>query len=189
MKLRTLTPVGGRIHAGRVKLVDLLVALTVAGLVLAATLTVFTQGQRAYVAGAARVESQQNARIALARLAREIRQATSSTGLAPITVAEPSRLVLRRDAPGGAGAAAGGATVTWQLSAGVLRRSAGAGAQPIINGVGALMFTYLDAGGRETTAPADVRRVAITLTTAPEHARAGGDLQTTFRTEVTLRNR
>lgn len=168
------------------KLVDLLVALAVAGLVLSATLTVFAQGQRAYVEGAARVESQQNARIALARMAREIRQAASGTGLAPIAVAEPSRLVLRRDADGAAGR---GATVTWQLVGSVLRRNAGAGAQPIINGVRSLVFTYLDAGGRATTAPADIRAVAVTLTTAPEHVRAGGDVQTRLTTEVTLRNR
>lgn len=169
------------------KLVDLLVALAVAGLVLSATLAVFAQGQRAYVEGAARVESQQSARIALARMAREIRQAASGTGLAPIAVAEPSRLVLRRDADGGA--AGRGATVTWQLVGSVLRRNAGAGAQPIINGVRSLVFTYLDAGGRATTAPADVRAVAVTLTTAPEHVRAGGDVQTRLTTEVTLRNR
>lgn len=167
-------------------LADLLVALAVAALVLSATLTVFVQGQRAYVEGAARVESQQNARIALARLVREIRQAPSGPGLAPITVAEPSRVVLRRDAEGGA---AGQATVAWQLTGSVLRRNAGAGAQPIVTGVRALAFTYLDSGGRVTTAPADVRAVAITLTTAPEHVRPGGNVQTVLATEVTLRNR
>lgn len=168
------------IDAGAVHLADLLTALAVVGLVFSATLTVFTQGQRAYVQGAARVESQQNARIALARMAREIRQAGSGAGLAPIAVAEPSRIVIQNDP---------GKTVTWQLAAGVLRRNAGAGAQPIINGVHALVFAYLDADGGSTVTPAAVRAVVITLTTVPEHPGAGGATQTKLATEVRLRNR
>jgi hypothetical protein len=163
-----------------VQLADLLAALAVVGLVFSATLTVFAQGQRAYVQGAARVESQQNARIALERMAREIRQARSGAGLAPVAVAEPSRIVIQQDS---------GKPITWQLSVDVLRRNAGAGAQPIINGVRALVFTYLDADGRSTTAPADVRAVVITLTTVPEHPGAGGATQTKLTTEVRLRNR
>ena len=168
------------IDAGDVQLADLLAALAVVGLVFSATLTVFVQGQGAYVRGAARVESQQTARIALARMAREIRQAGSGAGVAPIAVAEPSRIVIQHDS---------GKTVTWQLSAGVLRRNAGAGAQPIVNGVRALVFTYLDADGRSTTTPADARAVVITLTTAPEHPAAGGATHTKLTTEVRLRNR
>ena len=166
--------------AGGVHLADLLTAFAVVGLVFSAMLTVFAQGQRAYVQGAARVESQQNARIALARMAREIRQAGSGAGLVPLAVAEPSRIIIQQDS---------GKTVTWQLSAGVLRRNAGAGAQPIINGVRALVFTYLDADARSTTAPAAVRAVVITLTTVPEHPGAGGATQTKLTTEVRLRNR
>lgn len=161
-------------------LADLLTALAVVGLVFSATLTVLTEGQRAYVHGAARVESQQNARLALARMAREIRQAGSGGGLSPIAVAERSRIVIQQEP---------GKTVTWQLSAGVLRRNAGAGAQPIINGVRALELTYLEVDGRPTTAPAAVRAVVITLTTVPEHPGAGGVTQTTLTTEVRLRNR
>ena len=170
-------------------LADLLAAVAVVGLVLSATLTVLVQGQAAYVRGAARVESQQNARSALARMAREIRQAGAGARLAPIAVAEPARLVLQHDADGDGAATARGETVTWQLSADVLRRNAGAGAQPIINGVRALAFTYLDADGRSTTAPTDVRAVVITLTTAPEHPGSGGATRTTLTTEVRLRNR
>lgn len=168
------------IDAGGVHLADLLAACAMVGLVFSATLTVFAQGQRAYLQGAARVESQQNGRIALARMAREIRQAGSGAGLPPIAVAEPSRIVLQHDS---------GKTVTWQLSANVLRRNAGAGAQPIINGVRALVFSYLDVDGRATTTPAAVRAVVITLTTVPEHPGAGRATQTTLTTEVRLRNR
>jgi hypothetical protein len=173
-----------------VHLADLLTALAVIGLVLAATLTVFAQGQRAYTHGAARVEVQQNARIALSRMAREIRQAGAGGGsLSPIAIAEPSRLVIQHDFDGDGLAATRGETVTWLRSADVLRRNAGGGAQPIINGVRGLAFTYLDADGRPTATPAAVRIVAITLTIAPEHTAAGRATLTTVATEVRLRNR
>ena len=170
-------------------LADLLTAFAVVGLVFSATLTVFAQGQRAYVQGAARVESQQNARIALARMVREIRQAGSGSCLAPIAVAESSRLVLQHDSDGDGVAAGRGETVTWQLSAGVLRRNAGGGAQPIINGVRAIVFAYLDAGGRSTATPSDVHAVVITLTTVPARPGGGGETQTKLTTQVRLRNR
>jgi len=173
-----------------VQLADLLAALAIVGLVLAATLTVFAQGQRAYVQGAARVESQQTARVALARMSREIRQAGLGTGaMSPIAIAERSRIVIQHDLDADGTAAGRGETVTWLLSAGVLRRNAGGGAQPIVNGVRALELTYLDAQRRPTATPDAVRAVIITLTTAPEHPGAGGGTLTTLATEVRLRNR
>ena len=176
--------------AERVHLADVLTALALVGLVFSATLTVFAQGQRAYTLGAARVESQQSARVALARIARELRQAGSGGGtLPPIAIAEPARVVIQHDLDGDGVAAARGETVTWQLSAGVLRRNAGAGAQPIVNGVRALALSYLDADSRPTTNPAAVRTVVITLTTEPEHPGAGGVTLTKLTTEVRLRNR
>jgi Tfp pilus assembly protein PilW len=180
---------GDGIDAGRVHLTDLLTALAVVGLVFAATLTVLAQGQRAYTHGAARVESLQSARIALARMVREIRQAGAGAGLPPIAVAEPARLVIQHDLDGDGVAAARGETVTWLLSAGVLRRNAGGGAQPIVNGVRALTLSYLDADGLATTTPAAVRTVVITLTTEPEYPGVGAGTQTKLTTEVRLRNR
>jgi len=173
-----------------VHLVDLLAALALLGLVLSATLTILAQGQSAYTRGTARVESQQTARMALARMARELRQAGAGGGvLPPIAVAETSRVVIQHDLDGDGVASARGETVTWQLSAGVLRRNAGGGAQPIVNGVRALAFSYLDAESRPTTIPAAVRTVIIALTTEPEHPGAGGATLTKLTTEVRLRNR
>ena len=175
---------------GGVHLVDVLTSLALLGLVLSATLTVLAEGQRAYTHGTARVESQQSARFALARMARELRQAGAGGGsLPPLAVAETSRVVIQHDLNGDGIASARGETVTWQLSAGVLRRNAGAGAQPIVNGVRALTLSYLDADSRPTTVPAAVRTVVIALTTEPEHPGAGGATLTKLTTEVRLRNR
>ena len=176
--------------AGRVHLVEVLVALALTGLVLSGTVTLLAHGQGAYARGAARVESQQAARVALLRMARELRQAGASGGsLPPIAVAEPARVVIQHDADGDGAASGRGETVTWQLTAGVLRRNAGAGAQPIVNGVRALTLSYFDADSRPTTVPTAVRTVVIALTTEPERPGAGGAALTHLTTEDRLRNR
>jgi len=180
--------------APRVHLADLLVAVAVLGLLLAAILGLLTMGQQAYAIGAARVEAQQSARVALQRMAREIRTAGQSAvggTFAAISVAEPTRLVLHVDRNDDGVIAGRGETIIWRLAGSVLRRDAGGGAQPVINGVSALRFTYLDASGRGTSVPDAVRSVVIALTTRPEYATpvATADVATTVTTQVRLRNR
>jgi type II secretory pathway component PulJ len=174
-------------------LADLLVALALVGMVLGGTLTLLRDGQQAAAAGAARVEAQQSARLALERLAREIRQAgaglPASAGPA-LSVAEPSRLVIHADLDGDGEIAGRAETITWLLRDGVLRRSAGGGLQPIINGVRDLVLTYRDAHGEPATEPGAVRAVGITLTTEPAEAFGPtGRTLAVFSTEVRLRNR
>jgi type II secretory pathway component PulJ len=173
-------------------LADLLTALAILGLVLSGTFTLLHHGQRAYAEDAARVEAQQSARVALDRMSREIRQAGRGDGLAgpAISVAEPTRIVLHVDLDGDGVAADRRETITWRLATGVLRRDAGGGAQPIVEGVRDFTLAYRDERGASTTDPAAVRSVRITLTMgadgAPESARL---LTTTLTTEVRLRNR
>src|SRR2546425_9091737 len=81
-------------------LAELLVSLAIVGLVLGGVFGIPHQGQRLYAMGAARVESQQTARIALERLAREIRHAgegQAGADFPPLSGAEPSRIVLHFD--------------------------------------------------------------------------------------------
>lgn len=173
-------------------LADLLVAVAVLGLLLAAILGLLTMGQQAYAIGAGRVEAQQSARAALQRMAREIRTAGRGEGaFAAIAVAEAERIVLQVDVNGDGAIAGRGETITWRLAGSVLRRDAGGGAQPVINGVSALRFTYLDASGRGTSVAEEVRSVAISLTARPVYATrtAAADIATTLATQVRLRNR
>jgi Tfp pilus assembly protein PilW len=176
-----------------VSLADFLTAMAVLGLVLSGTFTLLLQSQRIYADGVARVEAQQGARIALDRLARELRQAGSGDGLAigpAISVAERTRIVLHIDLDGDGVAADRRETITWRLAAGVLRRDAGAGAQPIIEGVRDFTLTYRDERGASTAEPAAVRSVGITLTTGADGAPGATRLlATTLSTEVRLRNR
>jgi hypothetical protein len=172
-------------------LADLLVSVAVLGLVMSANLLVLDQGRRALAIGAARVESQQTARIALHRLARELRTAGSSPrtpAFSAITVAEPERLTLHRDLDGDGEIAVLRETVTWKLDGTILRREAGGGAQPIVNGVRALEFRYVDDSGTPTIVPADVRGVTITLATVSAST-PGAAAPTTVSTHVRLRNR
>jgi len=106
-------------------------------------------------------------------------------------VAEPSRIVLHFDVNGDGLITATGETVTWLLRGSVLRRDAGGGAQPIINGVRDFALGYLDARGAPTSVPSSVRTVAITLTTEPDHVAADPSRRaaTTMSTSVRLRNR
>jgi type II secretory pathway component PulJ len=173
---------------GGYSLVDLLVALAVGGGLLASTVTVLHLGLRAWVWGAARAEAQQSARYALERMAGELREAgydPTVAGLAPVVVAEPTRIVFQRDLNGNGLVDVTRERVTYVLRAGetTLRRDAGGGAQPVIERVRAFRLAYLDRTGAETTDPAAVIAVRIRLEVGADGARA------LMQTQATLRNR
>jgi type II secretory pathway component PulJ len=188
-----IDPDARALDAARMTLADLLMSTALLGLTAGATMITLEQGQRVWAAGATAVETQQSARAALTWLAAELRaagQGNSGDALPALSVAEPSRLVLHLDRNRDGVIAGAPESVTWRLAGDVLRREAGGGAQPVINGVRALAFTYLDADQRATSDPAAVRRISITLTTRPDHTRtvATQDLGATLTTDVALRN-
>lgn len=172
---------------------ELLAACAVSGLVLAGTYTILEQGLRTQAFGVARAEAQQAARAALARMSVEIRNAgrgARSTASA-IVVAEASRLVLASDLDDDGTTSDRGEVITWHLAGSVLRRNAGAGAQPVANGVRALELRYFDAAGRETANVAAIRVVDIALVTAPAGPQSSLARGAALRlaTRVRLRNR
>lgn len=176
-------------------LVELLVALAVVALVLAGTLGVLLQGQQSYLFGLGRLEAQQNARAALERMAQEIRTA----GFDPIGADFPAilnptstSLTIQKDLNGNGMIDATGETITYLLRGTTLRRNAGGGAQPVIEGVQGLTFTYLDADGAPATEPQRISTVIIALTVQADSfpaVTARGALAATMRTQVRLRNR
>ncbi len=170
-------------------LTELLVTLALVGVLAAATLGLLEQGQRAWATGAARAESQQSARVALARLVADVRAAGFGRhGFDAVAVAEAERIVLQQDLDGDGAIAASGERVTWRLAGSILRRDAGGGAQPIVNGVRTLELRYLDADGEVTADASAVRSVVVALTTAPDGAAAAGP-SATVSTRIRLRNR
>ena len=146
---------------------ELMVSLAILGLVLGGVFGVLRSGLIAYAWGSARVDAQQSARIALDRMARELRGAgydPTGAGLAPVAAAAPSSVTFQKDA--GSGGAVEPASVTFVLRPGesVLRRDAGAGgAQPVIDNVRRLAFTYFDRAGAPTTDASRVAAVRIEL--------------------------
>jgi len=185
-----LTRAAGVVTLARMTLSEVLVVVAVLALTLAGALTVLEQGQQAWAYGAARVEAQQSARLALERLASDIRGA--GRGAVPaVTVAEAQRLVLQADLNGDGVIGPTRERITWRLRGSILRRDAGGGAQPVINGVAAFALVYFDGAGAATTIPAEVRAVAIWLSTRADHARslAGRDAGASVATVVHIRNR
>lgn len=174
--------------AGGHSLAELLVATAIVGLVMAGVYTILHTGLKTYGWGAARVDAQQSARIALERMVKELREAGYDprlAGIAPILVAEPARVTFQRDLDGDGVMAATRERVTFVLRPGetVLRRDAGAGAQPIIEGVRRLVLTYFDGAGRATADAGAIASIRIYLETG-----LGGPV-IVMQTQVSLRNR
>ena len=193
MAYRTLDIDGGAGYrdAVRMHLADLLVAAALFGVVAAAVLTVLQDGLQGYTIGASRAESQQSGRVALERLAGEIRAAglgRHPATFAAISLAEPTRVVLHSDLDGDGVVTGAGETITWHLAGKTLRRDAGGGAQPIIDGVRSFALEYLDALDQPVTAPHEVRSVVITLVTESVFDVPRAPV-TVFSTRVRLRNR
>lgn len=178
------------------RLAELLASIALVGLMMAGLFVLADQAQRAYAVGSATVASQQNARVALARLAADLRGAGAGPlgAFEAIAVAEPERVVLQSDLDGDGRIASSGERITWLLRAGVLRRDAGGGAQPFVGDVRAFALGYLDLHDQPTRVPGDVRTVTVTLTTGvgdPGIAAlpAAAAATTTLATRVRLRNR
>ena len=110
-------------------------------------------------------------------------------GFDAVALAEPSAIVLQQDVDGDGAIAANGERVTWRLVGAILRRDAGGGLQPIINGVSTFALSYFDADDAATTIPSAVRSVDIVLATRPDDAVAGVRASTALSTRVRLRNR
>ena len=175
--------------SGGFVLAELLVALAIVGLVLVMLTGLLQHGQQTYLAGTARLEAQQHARVALERLGRELREAgidPRGTGFLPLVNPTSTGLTIQSDLNGDGVIAGNPETIIYSLRGRTLRRNAGGGAQTLIDGVESLTFTYLDAGGNPTQAPSEIRSVLITITTSPRGPGSGG---VTMTTQVRLRNR
>jgi len=158
-------------------LTELLVAMAMLGLVLTGVYTLQQQGLYSYMVGAAKVEAQQNARIALDLMIRELRSATSVTAIAvgDLTFVDQN-----------------GVTIRYNLTGTNLQRTANGVLDVLIGGVQNMALTYRDSNGVVTATPANVANVAITLTTQPQAANpcaaSAMNQQMNVQDQVRLRN-
>jgi Tfp pilus assembly protein PilW len=174
-------------------LAQLLVAVALSAVMLTGLWSALDEGQRVYASGSAQAEIAQSSRIALQRLAKEIREAgygPHPERFSAIAQADASTIVLQQDVDGDGQILANGETITWLLRGNVLRRNAGGGAQPIINGVTRFLLTYRDARGALTTRLDDIRLVQVQLTVgAAVPSMLSATAPYTVATQVRLRNR
>lgn len=164
-------------------LTELLVVTAVLAVVLGAVILIQQKGQEAYIMGSNRVETQQNARVALELMTRELRSATAVTA-----VPSGTNMTFTDQ---------NGVSVQYQVTSGTLTRTAGGIATPLIGGVQALTLTYYSAwdgqtGTGTTTGTASaVRVIKINLETRTEEGAGTGSFANQYakmESMVRLRN-
>src|SRR6202162_4921868 len=168
-------------------LVDVLVATAIMGLVMSATLSMLQSGLAAWGWGAGRVEAQQAIRVALERMAHELREAgydPTYAGIEAVLVAGPAQIVFQRHRNGSGLIDPTRERVTYLLrpKETTLRRDAGGGAQPLAENVTRFALSHLDSCGASTADPARVVSIRMEIEAGRGRAEA------TMATLVTLRN-
>ena len=145
-------------------LAELLTAMAVLGLLMAGLFLTLQEGQTVYLYGAGRAEVQQNARVALERMLRELRTASSVA----TSSANDVKFTFLDDT-------AASVTVEYNLNGTNLQRNqtvpAVAG-QPdiLVGGVTTFAVTYYDINNVATTTAANVYAVDISITTRSDDA-------------------
>jgi prepilin-type N-terminal cleavage/methylation domain-containing protein len=170
-------------------LTELLVVIAVLGMMLAGLVTVQMQGQQAYLIGSHRVEAQQNGRIALELMVRELRSATSVTAIPSAT--DITFVGLDPNNPTGPPI-----TIRYWLSGAVINRTSPGVTTPLIGGVVTLNLTYshYDPLTNTVTPTADntlVNLVRVQLVTGTEESVASysdSNQRATVEMLVRLRN-
>ena len=164
-------------------LAELLVVCAVLGVLMAGLLVIHTGGTSAYVIGSSRVAAQQNGRVALEMMVRELRSAQSIsavTGSTDITFVD-----------------ANGVTIRYQYSNGILSRIVAGTSTPLIGGVTSIDFTCYSVFNNPigtittTTTPGSVLAIRIRLTTGSDVAVASyadANQHATMESWVRLRN-
>jgi type IV pilus assembly protein PilW len=173
-------------------LLELLVVMTLSGIVMAAIYATFLSQQRSYRMTEQVVAVQQNLRGAMYFMERELRIAgydpkrTNDFGVTdiPAIAAQSITFTMDTTTENGVVGITDGETITYQYNAGAntLTRDAGAGPQVIAENITGLTFTGMTGTGVATTVAANVRWVDVTITgTLGGHTR-------TLNTRVRCRN-
>lgn len=180
-------------------LLEMLISSSIFAIVLFAIYTMHITSQDTSTRGVTKIEVQQNGRVALKRMAREIRMAGYDPSVAiptqasqtAIQVANANTITFIADVTGDGVSD----QVAYRLQGSQLIRDSSSwvggvwtppASSVLADGVIALPFTYFDASDNETAVLQDIQRITIGVTTQETAAR----FQQTFplTTDVRLRN-
>jgi prepilin-type N-terminal cleavage/methylation domain-containing protein len=193
-------------------LAELLVACAIIALVMAGLLVSLQAGQEAYLRGSNEVEATQSVRVAIERMAQELRVAgfcptcTGATPFTAITAQSATGFTIQNDWDGdGVITAAGtvtdgfgnvrGEQIVYAFAGGTLtRQETGVDASPLTlaTGINSLTFTYQDNAGVVTAVPDNICTVVVTATTQPQFQPAAtlqGRVLVTMTDSLRMRNR
>jgi prepilin-type N-terminal cleavage/methylation domain-containing protein len=169
-------------------LAELLIVVAILGFMMGALFTLQRQGQLAYLIGSARVEVQQNARLALDMMTTEVRSAQTVTDATGCDVVATGCTAITVTDQNGAN------SIRYRLTGTDLER--GTIAAPgipvafttVIGGVSSLKIWCYDSNNAATATAADVRSVLIQVTTQTEK-QAAANSPTNQHSEVEARVR
>ena len=193
-------------------LAELLVACVIIAFVMAGLFVTLQTGQESYLVGSNQVEAQQTARMAIAQIVREVRNAgycptcTATPPFTAIAAQTGTGFTVQNDWDGdGAINTTGtvtdadgnvhGEQIVYAFSSGALTRQevgVDASAVTLATGINSLTFTYQDSTGATTATAANIRTIVVTLTTQPQNQPAAtqqGRVLVTMTDSVRLRNR
>jgi prepilin-type N-terminal cleavage/methylation domain-containing protein len=168
-------------------LAELLVACAMVGVVLAGTFVALQSGESAFQYSTGKVEVQQNGRVALDRMIRDLRTGSSVTAATPTSIS-----FIYTDETNAA------VTVTYSLAGTSLQRNqtnpVPAAPQPetVIGGVNTFALVYYDNTNAVTTTVANIRVVDVRLITQSETTGLASynlaNQQAVFEDRVRMRN-
>jgi prepilin-type N-terminal cleavage/methylation domain-containing protein len=165
-------------------LAELLIVIAILGFMMGGLFTLQRQGQLAYMVGAARVEVQQNGRIAIESMMTEIRSALAINAFpANCNTANGGTTITFNDQ--------NGVATTYSLAGTNLDRTVGGVATTVIGGVQSLKIWCYNTSNTLTATLADIRTIRVQVTTRTERGAAAnspGDQHAISEGRVRLRN-
>ena len=156
-------------------LIEMMVVVVILGLIVLGLVTFFTGGVKSWVAGQSQIKAQREARQAIDRMVREMREGKNIINDL-VDISDADTIVVFIPDLGSKPAC----KATYDLSGTTVQRNS----NPLIDNVQSLVFTYFDNSGN-SVAPENASKVHIDLKV---DADKDGKPDVTLNTDVNLRN-